>query len=64
MQNKLIVLLLLANSVTAQDKPAEGPAPKMGSLPAGSSTPEVSKELKEVMKPKGIETMVIPPAKV
>jgi hypothetical protein len=36
----------------------------MGSLPAGSSTPEVSKELKEVMKPKGIETMVIPPAKV
>ena len=52
MQNKLIVLLLLANCANAQDKPASGPAPKMGKLPTGAETPEVSKELKEVMKPK------------
>jgi hypothetical protein len=36
----------------------------MGNLPAGGSSPEVSKELKEVMKPKSLEDMVIPPAKV
>ena len=54
MQNKLIVLLLLANCAQAQEKPAEGPAPKMGNLPAGASTPEVSKDLKEAMKPKDL----------
>jgi hypothetical protein len=64
MQNKLIVLLLLANCATAQDKPESGPAPKLGKLPNGAETPEVSKELKEVMKPRSLEAMTIPPAKV
>jgi hypothetical protein len=36
----------------------------MGDLPAGASTPEVSKELKEVMKPRSLEAITIPPAKV
>jgi hypothetical protein len=36
----------------------------MGALPTGGSTPEVSKELKEVIKPKSVETMTLPPAKV
>ena len=65
MQNKLIVLLLLAKCATAQDKPDDKPpTPKMGDLPTGGSTPEVSKELKEVIKPKSVETMTLPPAKV
>jgi hypothetical protein len=36
----------------------------LGKLPNGAETPEVSKELKEVMKPKALESMVVPPAKV
>ena len=66
MQNKLIVLLLLATSATAQDdaKDSKGATPKLGDLPAGASTPEVSKELKEVIKPKNLDTMVLPPAKM
>jgi len=36
----------------------------MGNLPAGAATtPEVSKELKAAMAPKGLDTLVIPPAK-
>jgi len=63
MQNKLIVLLLLAKCAFAQDKPEEkGPAPKMGALPTGASTPDVSKELKEIMKPKDLQNMPLPPA--
>jgi hypothetical protein len=52
MQNKLIVLLLLANCAYAQDKTeAKGPAPKMGALPKGaeSPAPPVSESLKKVM---------------
>jgi hypothetical protein len=63
MQNKLIVLLLLANSAYA-DEPAVGPAPKLGKLPAGADTPPVSKELGEIIKPKSLEAVTIPPAKV
>jgi hypothetical protein len=36
----------------------------MGDLPKGASVPEVSKELKELVKPKNLETMSIPAAKV
>jgi hypothetical protein len=62
MQNKLIVLLLLAKCTSAQDKSA---APKMGDLPKGAAeaVPEVSKDLKTAMKPANLETMVIPPPK-
>jgi hypothetical protein len=36
----------------------------MGDLPKGAETPEVSKELKEVMKPRSLESISIPPAKM
>jgi hypothetical protein len=36
----------------------------MGALPTGASSPEISKELREVMKPKDLQSMTLPPAKV
>ena len=36
----------------------------MGKLPAGAETPEVSKKLQEVIKPKALESFEVPPAKV
>jgi hypothetical protein len=34
----------------------------MGALPTGAAVPEVSKELKEAIRPKDLQTMPLPPA--
>ena len=66
MQNKLIVLLLLAKCASAApgDEKEKATAPKMGDLPRGVVSQDIPEEVKKTIKQTDVATMPLPPAKV
>jgi len=66
MQNKLIVLLLLSKTVTAQDaKPAAAVAPPKANPSApGSDVPPLSKDIKKAIIPANVADLPVAPAKL
>jgi hypothetical protein len=65
MQNKLIVLLLLAKCASAAplDDKEKVTAPKMGDLPRGVISQDIPEEVKKTIKQTDVSSMTLPPAK-